>query len=330
MLRRRAWRCAQSVRVAPRALTPVEQSVRAYVEPDSEPPLPDLPLSPGVLTSNLGIPLVIVCTKADEIDALAAERRVSDAQLDYIQQALRTVALRYGAAVFSTSHTRAATFDAVRDYVRARLYATSELPSVSIPPFAHRAATIDARTLLVPPGWDSWSKIRTVDERFAPEVLSDAWAAQMRGGREATELYERVVPPPIEKVRLRGHVLTQAVDAAPALEVEPEQAFLARLHAEQRDEGESHVPPPSAVATPARNALGPSMHASTLDLPAVERAMNEARPTAVPASGSAAPPTPAAPAAAASDPRTPSVTTPKQTEVLHSFFQSRAFARAQC
>jgi dynein light intermediate chain 1 len=68
-----------------------------------------LPLPSGTLSVNLGLPIVVVCTKvcplspghssahcfgkSDVIDSLEKERLVTEEQIDYIQQTLRTVCL---------------------------------------------------------------------------------------------------------------------------------------------------------------------------------------------------------------------------------------------
>lgn len=79
----------------------------------------DSPLPPGTLLDNLGVGLVVVCTKAsmrskafherplifdlsqaDHMNSLEREREFTEEQFDFIQQTLRTVALR---CVFSSS-----------------------------------------------------------------------------------------------------------------------------------------------------------------------------------------------------------------------------------
>lgn len=51
----------------------------------------DIPLGEGVLGDNLGVPVVIVCTKSDYI--AAHERDLKDDHFDNIQQVIRTLAL---------------------------------------------------------------------------------------------------------------------------------------------------------------------------------------------------------------------------------------------
>ncbi|KAE8267926.1 hypothetical protein A4X09_0g4418 [Tilletia walkeri] len=155
-----------------------------------------LPLGDGILNSNFGVPIIVVCTKADLMAKLERDRDFKEEQFDYIQQVLRTVCLKYGAALFYTSHTRPQSFDILRSYVLHRLFppapttgagAGSAEANVSRPgddggagttgvsggaaaisfPFNHRAATLAEReTLLVPTGWDTWGKINALREGF--------------------------------------------------------------------------------------------------------------------------------------------------------------------
>ncbi|KAF8932219.1 hypothetical protein BGZ52_010695, partial [Haplosporangium bisporale] len=53
-----------------------------------------LPLTEGCLTSNTGLPIVVVCTKSDHINNLERERDYQEETFDYIQQSLRTICLK--------------------------------------------------------------------------------------------------------------------------------------------------------------------------------------------------------------------------------------------
>ncbi|KAK0548636.1 hypothetical protein OC846_004395, partial [Tilletia horrida] len=163
-----------------------------------------LPLGDGVLTNNYGVPLIVVCTKADLMGKLERDRDFKEEQFDYIQQVLRTVCLKYGAALFYTSHTRPQSFDVLRSYLLHRLFPPAPVSGAGVTgtdiagarsangpgaaattiaavaaagsaggaaavsfPFTHRAATLAEReTLLVPTGWDSWGKINALREGF--------------------------------------------------------------------------------------------------------------------------------------------------------------------
>ncbi|EST09482.1 Dynein family light intermediate chain [Kalmanozyma brasiliensis GHG001] len=153
------------------------------------------PLAEGTLTDNLGIPIVIVCTKADAIPRLERDKDFKEEQFDYIQQVLRTICMRYGAALFYTSSTRAQSIDILRSYLLHRLFtpsiASSQQPQqqsngataqnsaaaggVASFGFPYRASTTDRDTLLVPAGWDSWGKIKALRETFDSRSMTRGW-----------------------------------------------------------------------------------------------------------------------------------------------------------
>ncbi|GAA5945527.1 hypothetical protein JCM3775_004190 [Rhodotorula graminis] len=170
----------------------------------------DSPLPPGTLTDNLGVGLIFVCTKADQMNSLEREREFSEEQFDFVQQTLRTIALRYGAAVFYTAQTLPTSYAKLRQYIVHRLFssppsstslaspsssaaqptspsaavtstrAISAAPStVASFPFPHRANVVDHEAVLVPAGWDSWGKIRILRERFDCETVGRGWEVDL-------------------------------------------------------------------------------------------------------------------------------------------------------
>ncbi|KAJ1982352.1 hypothetical protein H4R35_000305 [Dimargaris xerosporica] len=80
-----------------------------------------LPLGPGTLTTNLGIPIAVVCCKADAIAKLEREQDYKEDHFDFIQQSLRTICLKYGASLFYTSLQRPETYHYVYRYIVHRL-----------------------------------------------------------------------------------------------------------------------------------------------------------------------------------------------------------------
>ncbi|KAJ1921105.1 hypothetical protein IWQ60_006844, partial [Tieghemiomyces parasiticus] len=87
-----------------------------------------LPLGPGTLTDNLGIPLVVVCSKADTLGSLERQRDFKEDHFDFVQQTLRTVCLKYGAALFYTSLQRPETYMWLYRYLLHRLTQPVETP----------------------------------------------------------------------------------------------------------------------------------------------------------------------------------------------------------
>ena len=275
------------------AYAPDEDAVRAAMQHERVHALGGgRALPPGLLAENLGVEITIVLAKSDAVPHLLSERHITEAQLDYVQQVVRTIAMRYGAGIVSTSRQRPGSFEAARAFL-----ATG----------AGTASTNDAALLCVPRSWDSWSKIAVLDESFSSQDTAAAWEADLGGADVLRTQYAQRVPPP------RG-----ASEAQAAVPMPDSAAFLAQLYAQQQASGEASA---DDVPGAARNVLGPPVAASTLDMPAVEAALAEqqARPDETPRR------TRLTMAAADLEPQanSPGVTTPKQTEVLHSFFQSR-------
>ena len=159
------------------------------------------PLADGTLTENLGIPIVVVCTKADAISRLERDKQFKEEQFDYIQQVLRTICMKYGAALFYTSSMRAQSIDILRSYLLHRLFTPSTVSLQAQPQtngatassatatatgsaaaggaavfgFPYRASTTDRDTLLVPAGWDSWGKIKALREAFDCRSMARGW-----------------------------------------------------------------------------------------------------------------------------------------------------------
>ncbi|KAJ2776131.1 hypothetical protein H4R18_005829 [Coemansia javaensis] len=103
-----------------------------------------LPLGAGVLEANLGLPLVVVCTKADAMAAMERERGFKEEDFDHVQQVLRAVCLRFGAALIYTSTHNPATFATLYHYLVHRLLTA---PATLAQPSAGPAADDDGDPL---------------------------------------------------------------------------------------------------------------------------------------------------------------------------------------
>lgn len=145
-----------------------------------------LPLGEGILEDNLGVGIVVVLTKSDTLPKLERDRDFKEEQFDYIQQVLRTICLKYGAALFSTAQSRPASFAVLRQYLLHRLLvpdsssadATSGAAAAGTAsrlPFTHPPSTIERDVLLVPAGWDTWGKILALRDGFSPQLTSAGW-----------------------------------------------------------------------------------------------------------------------------------------------------------
>uniref|UniRef100_A0A8C9HCP5 Dynein light intermediate chain n=1 Tax=Piliocolobus tephrosceles TaxID=591936 RepID=A0A8C9HCP5_9PRIM len=81
-----------------------------------------LPLGDNVLTHNLGIPVLVVCTKCDAVSVLEKEHDYRDEHLDFIQSHLRRFCLQYGAALIYTSVKEEKNLDLLYKYIVHKTY----------------------------------------------------------------------------------------------------------------------------------------------------------------------------------------------------------------
>ncbi|KAF8559427.1 DLIC-domain-containing protein [Imleria badia] len=255
-----------------------------------------LPLGPGTLTHNsAGVPIVVVCTKADLIDEgsdlgagasgmgamVKGKGGEWEEQTDGVMQVLRTICLKYGAALFYAT-PQPSTLSVLRQYTLHFLF-TPPVPSPGVAPgteapapirnpfvFHHRPNTLDRDRIVVPAGWDSWGKIGVLREGFEARVWGEAWDADLAEGSEnedaagAKRMYRTLVPdqgakpPPLPPFN------------APMAE----QAFLAKHYDENSKKPDRD--PRGAFRNPTETAtagiVGP-LGSSSFSLPTVEKAL---------------------------------------------------------
>lgn len=234
--------------------------VQNYAEPDSNNPNPTvnsendddvaLPLDEGVLTTNLAIPLVVVCTKSDNVSNLERELDYKEEQFDYIQQCLRTICLKYGAALFYTNTHAPQTFDTLRQYILHRLLGTKSLSSDTKSAYAFniKANYVERDTVLVPAGWDSWRKIKFLKEGFDCEELIQGWNLDLSGKSDTSEeggdnisarkVYEEIID---------HEDSDKPLSVQTPIEAEDEQAFFARHFDTLQKANNERLTPPSVV-----------------------------------------------------------------------------------
>jgi len=104
----------------------------------------------GVLKNNLGIPIVIVCTKSDSVVMLEKNYDFKSPTFDFIQLYLRRICLQYGATLVYTSAKKDINTDILMDYVEHRLFHME---------FRYRASLLENESIFVPAGWDTEEKI---------------------------------------------------------------------------------------------------------------------------------------------------------------------------
>ncbi|KAF1783129.1 P-loop containing nucleoside triphosphate hydrolase [Phytophthora cactorum] len=130
----------------------IKQHILAYEDPsvDHSAPTPmdtstNEFMEEGVLSKNLGVPLVIVVAKAD----LRPENSV---KMDYIEYTLRQFAIRYGASVVFTSAKTGSNVDTLRKYILHRAYPSQF--KFTVPP-----QLVDHNGIFIPSGYDSFELV---------------------------------------------------------------------------------------------------------------------------------------------------------------------------
>ena len=116
-------------------------------------------LPPGVLTENLGVPLIVVGLQADLVHA--PDSFEDEQRSQFLQQYLRSFCLKHGAALVYVSATRDTNCLLLQHYILHRLY-----PELF--PFSLHAQARRRETLFVPAGWDSEEIVRKL---LSPQSL---------------------------------------------------------------------------------------------------------------------------------------------------------------
>ncbi|XP_055609006.1 cytoplasmic dynein 1 light intermediate chain 1 isoform X2 [Uranotaenia lowii] len=116
-----------------------------------------LPLPEGVLTTNLGLDVVVVVTKTDYMTTLEKELDYRDEHFDFMQQWIRRFCLVYGASLFYTSVKEDKNCDLLYKYLTHRIYGL---------PFRTPALIVEKDAVLIPAGWDNMKKISILYENM--------------------------------------------------------------------------------------------------------------------------------------------------------------------
>uniref|UniRef100_G1QV77 Dynein light intermediate chain n=1 Tax=Nomascus leucogenys TaxID=61853 RepID=G1QV77_NOMLE len=137
-----------------------------------------LPLGDNVLTHNLGIPVLVVCTKCDAVSVLEKEHDYRDEHLDFIQSHLRRFCLQYGAALIYTSVKEEKNLDLLYKYIVHKTYGFH---------FTTPALVVEKDAVFIPAGWDNEKKIAILHENFTTVKPEDAYE-------------DFIVKPPVRKL----------------------------------------------------------------------------------------------------------------------------------
>ncbi|TRM67915.1 dynein light intermediate chain-domain-containing protein [Schizophyllum amplum] len=308
-------------------------------------------LAEGTFTMNeAGVPIVFVCTKADQIDEDHAGKGMVkgkgedwEERTDGIMQVLRTIALLYGAGVFYTT-LLPETLATLRQYALHMLFippapsptstlpistSTSEIIQTKNPfRFAQKPNTLDRDRIIIPIGWDSAGKITVMREGFDVKAWQRSWTTDNSAEEDTDQdgvkaMYSRLAP----DQSIKDHPLP------PLISPTPETTFLSKHYDENakkpdRDPRGAFRNPNDMVPGGIVGPVGGSF------LPNVERVLTEMEASASLSSSTSRRPAAARPGnihagPASLSPRenvaakaSPSPTGQTQHEVLQNFFQS--------
>ena len=149
------------------------------------------------LSSNIGLPLIVVCTKCDYFESLETEYDFREEHFDFIQHYLRLYCLKHGAGLVFTSMKENKNIELLKKYILHKLYGF---------PFYATASVVDRDAVFVPIGWDSEKKISIIQDSLSKFSVSDPFNSVI--SRPAT-------------TRIFSHDIKE-------LQAEEEQGFLAR------------------------------------------------------------------------------------------------------
>ncbi|KAF7688142.1 cytoplasmic dynein 1 light intermediate chain 2 isoform X1 [Silurus meridionalis] len=179
-----------------------------------------LPLGENVLTHNLGIPVLIVCTKCDAVTVLEKDHDYKEEHFDFIQSHLRRFCLQYGAALIYTSVKEEKNLDLLYKYMVHKLYDFH---------FNTPALVVEKDAVFIPSGWDNEKKISILHENFTTVRPEDPFE-------------DFIIKPPVRKL-----VHDKEINA------EDEQVFLMK---QQSLLAKQPATPSRATESPSRAASG--------------------------------------------------------------------------
>ncbi|KAJ8004919.1 hypothetical protein DPEC_G00141280 [Dallia pectoralis] len=155
-----------------------------------------LPLGDDTLTHNLGVPVMVVCTKCDTFGCLEKDHDYREEHFDFLQSHIRDFCLQYGAALLYTSTKENKNIDLLYRYLVHRLYGF---------PFDLSAQVVEKDSVFIPSGWDNEKKVAILYESFQSLKKED-------------QFEEVIIQPPVRKIVHEKE-----------LEAEDDQVFFGRL-----------------------------------------------------------------------------------------------------
>jgi len=172
----------------------------------------NIPLPEGCLIKNLGIPIIIVCTKCDVIEELENKNKnFDDEKFDYIQQILRTICLQYGASLIYVTTNNPNTYDILDSYLMSILFneknSTLSKSLLKSFEFNEPAQYIDKSSVFIPSGYDSKGRINLLNEEFDGIInRSDYEKLIYSSGFETPTAIETILTAEDDQIFLQNHL----------------------------------------------------------------------------------------------------------------------------
>ncbi|KAK9246243.1 dynein light intermediate chain-domain-containing protein [Lipomyces tetrasporus] len=157
----------------------------------------EIPLGKGEYDAPLGVELLVAVLNSERIEVLERQFGRRDDEFDFIQQFLRTVLLKHGAAIIYLSADSKSLFPFLFYLLSPSLLSEHSRTILIEASKNIQPNVVDRDALLIPSGWDSWSKILLIKEGFDVDGVSSGWSTDVlinEGDMEGIiEVYEDVV-----------------------------------------------------------------------------------------------------------------------------------------
>lgn len=108
--------------------------------------LHDVDLEEGVLNVNMGVPIMVICTKSEVLSTGETMKYFHQTRFEFILKHLREFSLRHGAALIFTSAKKGTNMDVLYTYLRHRFFDAD---------FTTGPEVNNKESIFIPAGYDS-------------------------------------------------------------------------------------------------------------------------------------------------------------------------------
>lgn len=143
--------------------------------------LNEMDLEDGVLNVNMGVPIMVICTKSEVISTGETMKYFHQTRFEYILKHLREFCLRYGASLVFTSSRKGTNMDVLYSYLRHRFQEAD---------FTIGPEVNNKESIFIPSGYDSPKLV----QQLLPNIDDpyDKIVSNVGGGEEVDEVKEIV------------------------------------------------------------------------------------------------------------------------------------------